>query len=151
MRAAPALELTLQRFGVWRAALATLSAAAAASCTAWLGAGAWTLPVATAAAALSLFATRRAPQRLGWDGEGWQLATAVAPAGEPLAGTLRAMIDLDGFLLLRFEAADSRAVHWLPVQRRGHEAAWHALRCAVYSSRPAAASAPPDEFPPPPA
>jgi len=33
-------------------------------------------------------------------------------------------------------AASDAAVTWLPVQRRGLQAHWHALRCAVYSPRP---------------
>ena len=45
-------------------------------------------------------------------------------------------IDLGSFLLLSLVGADAgacRSGRWLPVQRRGLELQWHALRCAVYS------------------
>jgi hypothetical protein len=41
-------------------------------------------------------------------------------------------------MLLRFTPDAPARMTWLPVQRRGLEAQWHALRCAVYSPRPAA-------------
>jgi hypothetical protein len=149
MRAAPALQLTLERFSAWRTSVALLCAAAAASIAAWLQAGPWTAVAAALAAGVSLPLTRRVPCRLSWDGERWRLGAAGAPLDELPCGTLRVMIDVGGFLLLRFEAEGARAMQWLPVQRSGLEASWHALRCAVYSPRPAASSVPPDDPSPP--
>ena len=149
MRAAPALQLTLESFGAWRTAVALLWAAAAASVAAWLGAGPWTAVAALTAAAASVATTRRSARRLLWDGERWRVGPTDAPADELASGTPRVMIDLGMFMLLRFEPDDAPAVEWLPLQRRGLEASWHALRCAVYSPRPAAASVPADDPPPP--
>jgi hypothetical protein len=149
MRAAPALQLTLERFSAWRMSVALLCAAATAAMAAWLGAGPWTAVAATLAAGASLPLTQRAPRRLSWDGVRWRLGAVATPVDELPSGTLSVMIDLGAFLLLRFEADEMRALQWLPVQRNGLEASWHALRCALYSSRPAAASASPDDAPPP--
>ena len=74
---------------------------------------------------------------LRWDGLAWHLG----PIGDAAtAGELQVVLDLGPWMLLRFGATlpDARArTLWLPVQRRGLEAEWHALRCAVYSPRPA--------------
>ena len=157
MRAAPALQLTLEHFRAWRLVLALLRGAAAGAVAAWIAlrfdvltAPGWAVAAAALVAAWSGAATCLAPRRLSWDGERWRVGLAAADFDEAPAGTLRVMLDLGIFLLLRFEPDDNaHAVEWLPAQRRGHEASWHALRCAVYSSRPAAASAPPDDPPPP--
>jgi len=50
-------------------------------------------------------------------------------------------VDLGAFLLLRL-VEQRRTIVWLPVQRRGVESQWHALRCAAYSPLPLAARAP---------
>ncbi len=45
-------------------------------------------------------------------------------------------VDLGSFLLLTLAGTgdgERRSRRWLPVQRRGLENDWHALRCAVYS------------------
>jgi len=41
-------------------------------------------------------------------------------------------IDAGSWMLLCFIPEGQRRPRWLPVQRIGHEAAWHALRCTVY-------------------
>ena len=41
-------------------------------------------------------------------------------------------------VLTRLHGSNRLARRWLPVQRRGLEADWHALRCAVYSPPPVA-------------
>ena len=74
---------------------------------------------------------------LRWDGLVWHLGP-IGDAATP--GELHVAIDLGPWMLLRFSASlpDARArTSWLPVQRRGLEAEWHALRCAVYSPRTA--------------
>ena len=45
--------------------------------------------------------------------------------------------------------AGQPVVDWLPLQRAGLEAHWHAFRCAVYSPRSSQASASVDASPPP--
>jgi hypothetical protein len=51
------------------------------------------------------------------------------------------MIDLGSWLLVVFESSTSAVERvWLPLQRRGLEGEWHALRCALYAI-PAASDA----------
>ena len=162
MRTSPAIDVTLSRFGVWRCAIAVVAAAALAAVWAWWAA--WAAlnaaqPPPTSTAVLATLVTlslvivglaavlSRVPcTALRWDGQGWSLQrvpglrTDHTAAGEPVAGEIIVAIDLGLWMLLRFEPAlrgtRLRCV-WLPVQRRGIETQWHALRCAVYSPRPA--------------
>jgi hypothetical protein len=91
-----------------------------------------TLVVAAAllmlACAVSLW--RVPAQSLRWDGGVWQL--------DGVPGELKAAIDLGPWMLLNFTPEMSGGTSWLPIQRRGLETQWHALRCAVYSPRPVA-------------
>jgi hypothetical protein len=150
MHGSPSCAISVGRFGVWRAAVGTVAAAALASLAAWLfasplGEDAWVRAGVAAAAlatlALAVSLWRVSPVRLVWDGVGWSVAPASG--AEPAAsGTLDVAVDLGGFLLLRFVPAGRSgpaAVRWIPVGRAGLEREWHAFRCAVYSPRPAAA------------
>jgi hypothetical protein len=79
--------------------------------------------------------------RLRWDGQCWFYGAASADGPELAPTELTVAVDLGGWMLLRLQADGgasrwSRTL-WLPAQRRGHETHWHALRCAVYSPRPA--------------
>jgi hypothetical protein len=65
----------------------------------------------------------------------------ASDAGLRRCGTLEVAMDLGSFLLLRL-VDERRRSAWLPVQRRGLEAQWHALRCAVYAPAPRAAGEP---------
>ena len=149
MRAAPAVSLTIRPSAAWRAALAVLAAAAVVSTVLW----AWrrgdvVSGAAAAAVAVLALQTLRAARRrpafgLRWDGQSWWLAEPDAPAhrGEPRQGEVELALDLGAWLLLSFRPQVSgRAARrrWLPLQRAGLEADWHALRCALYSPRPAA-------------
>jgi hypothetical protein len=149
MRAAPAFQVSLRRFAIWRAAVLTLYVLGAAATLAWLVTRerpvAWGL-VAMALLALAALAVaaralwRIAPADLRWDGLVWHLAR---PNRDALQGTLSVAIDLGSWMLLRFApssgtGARATAAIWLPVQRRGIEAQWHALRCAVHSPHPVA-------------
>src|SRR5436190_14220848 len=92
---------------------------------------------------------------LRWDGRQWWLArvapgrSAAAEVDDATPGDIEVALDLGGWMLLRFRPqsplpskprfrlrspafAHARST-WLPVQRLGLEAHWHALRCAVYS------------------
>ena len=77
---------------------------------------------------------------LRWDGSFWHLGPPGTEGDEPAAGQVDVAVDLGAWMLLRFTRETStpgRSVTWLPTQRWGLEAQWHALRCAVYSPRPA--------------
>lgn len=129
--------------------------AATAALSAWaLGHLAWPVwpatPVGLAVAAGWAVAVGAAPAgALAWDGQAWRLDEEV--------GALRAMIDLDGLLLLRFAPAGRgwRARRWLLLRRpaadQGRAAAWHGLRAALYSRPPAATPGAPPDSPGPPA
>ena len=137
MRASPACQVTLQHFGVWRAAVLGLSLSGAASVAGWLAGreAAMSTPlvaamlVAVPALAALVWSLLRTPARsLRWDGQAWHL--------DAIPGDVAVVIDLGPWMLLRFTAAEPDQITWLPVQRRGIDAQWHALRCAVYSPRP---------------
>jgi hypothetical protein len=146
MRAAPAFKVSLRRFGAWRAAVWAGVACVWASSFAWAvtqdgpASRAMTLPMAIlagwAAWRLGRSLARQPPTDLRWDGQLWWLARSDT---DPVAGRLSVAIDLGPWMLLRFlpnrVASRSRAI-WLPVQRRGLEADWHALRCSVHSPVP---------------
>ena len=149
MRAAPALQVSLQRFGVWRGAVWGLAALAFITLAAWvitherpheplIEVGVWVSAALAAAAIAALAAStaRMPPLDLRWDGRAWHLGPV---RGDRVPGDLSVAIDLGAWMLLRFTAsvpARPRVV-WLPLQRWGIESQWHALRCAVYSPRPA--------------
>ena len=145
MRAAPAFQISLHRFGLWRGAVLALASIALAVLAAWLmtleapfGIVGW-LATATSVALLAALAASvmRTPSvSLRWDGRAWSLGTSI---GDPESGELSVAIDLGAWMLLRFTpAVPARArVVWLPVQRLGIESQWHALRCSAYSPHPA--------------
>jgi hypothetical protein len=147
MRASPPIEISLNRYGWWHAAVAALVGATAAAVSAWLLAAAaqrsgWevALVVACASIAIVLAAStaRTSPVVLRWDGATWRVAqgAGAGTAQRVLEGALQVSIDLGPWMLLRFSAASQGRVPivvWLPVQRTGLEASWHALRCAVHA------------------
>jgi len=122
MRASPPCQVSLRRFGVWRAAVAALTLAGAAAMVGWLvgreppvSSGLTTL---VALAVLSMFALAaslwRMPARsLRWDGQAWQL--------DAVPGELKVAIDLGPWMLLNFTPDASARASWLPVQRLGLE------------------------------
>jgi hypothetical protein len=149
MRASPAFQVVLDRFGMWQAAVFTAVLAGALVMLAWLASEQPSLSVASrwgiAGIALGLLLRGAAAARvravsLRWDGQLWHLGPPGSAGHEPDSGPLHVAIDLGPWMLLRLEPAastwGSRSI-WLPAQRHGLEAHWHALRCAVYSPRPA--------------
>jgi len=150
MRASPAFRIRIRRQGLWRVAVGALLVATVSVQIAWLVARladaslaetlAWTVMdaalVAAAAGALRVEAAD-----LLWDTHRWRLAPAGAEGEAAVAGRLTIALDLGAWMLLRFDADEDagapRRRRWLPVQRRGLEPQWHALRCAVYCARPA--------------
>ncbi len=148
MRASPAFQVSIRHFGVWQGAVGLLLAAAVAATATWLATSdrhvGRTLFWASALVSITLVAIAArhllcVPASLRWDGQQWHLGRLAERGDEPLTGTLQVLIDLGPWLLLRFvsDGMNGRVcAPWLPVQRQGLEAHWHALRCAVYSSRP---------------
>ena len=148
MRASPAFQVVLRRFGVWRAAVFVTALSGVLVMAAWLMSQAPSAPAivrwAAAVAGLAILAwgvsaARVRPVSLRWDGRLWHLGTPDSVGHEPASGELQVALDFGPWMLLRFEpmAATWRTrATWLPVQRRGLEPQWHALRCAVYSPRP---------------
>ena len=151
MRERVFFELRLSRFGVWRVAIWLVAGAAIAAVAAWavamldsqpeagrtlVMAVAVGLLLATGGLAISL---ARVEGGLLTCSDG--LWTFVPDSGQARTGMLQVAVDLGAFLLLRL-VEPRRTIVWLPVQRRGVEAQWHALRCAAYSPPPLAASAP---------
>jgi hypothetical protein len=148
MRASPAFQVVLDRFGVWRWAVFGSALLGAGVMAAWLVLQAASLPalilwpaaaLATGVLASGLGAARVLPVSLRWDGQCWHIGPPGSAGNEPIAGALCVLIDLGPWMLLRFEPVDStwcNRATWLPVQRRGLETQWHALRCAVHSPRP---------------
>lgn len=148
MRASPAFQVVLDRFGVWRMAVLVPALAGGVVMGAWLVSSPPSVSIASrgsaAVAALVLLlvgarAASVAPVSLRWDGQLWHLGPPASAGHEPASGALHVALDFGPWMLLRFEPAEStwrtRAT-WLPAQRRGLESRWHALRCAVYSPRP---------------
>lgn len=135
MQAPPAFSVAVSRFGVWRGLCLTVSLAAASAAVAWSWSLRDTLPLAISVLLLAgpaLWPVVRPPRpfHLRWDTQAWLLDAAP--------GRVSVALDAGGWMLLRFVPEGRWGARWLPVQRRGHESAWHALRCTVYSARPPA-------------
>jgi hypothetical protein len=152
MRERPSCVIELRRFGVWRAAILVVALLAMAAMAGWGG-----LAVANPTADSALIAIVAALLALA--SAGLALSLMSVPAGTLAAaagvwtftfdrggieriesGSLVVALDLGAFLLLiltRRHGSNRLARRWLPVQRRGLETEWHALRCAAYSPPPA--------------
>ena len=151
MRESVFFELRLRRSGVWQGAVWLVAGAATAAVAAWAVAMLDSQPesgrglVLAVAAGLALATIGVALSLARVDGGLLTCSDGVwafAPdAGARRTGTLEVAMDLGAFLLLRL-VERRRTIAWLPIQRRGVETQWHALRCAVYSPPPLAAGAP---------
>jgi hypothetical protein len=136
--------MTVCHFGIWRFAVALSVVVASAVVGSWALQAMLTFPywvwgtvavLAMLVVAASVQAWRLRPMALRWDTQCWSVHTG----GAPRVGRITVCLDLGGWMLLRFTPDDATLLHrgaWLPVQRRGHEAHWHALRCTVYCARP---------------
>ena len=150
MRSAPTLQISVTRYGIWRTFVLLLAGSACASLIVW-----WWLqpaPVArsvSAVAAIGVLASlacaaglwRARPSALRWDRQHWHL---VCGSAAEQTGELAVAIDLGAWMLVRFapeSAAGGPSRRWRPawiaLQRRGLEAHWPTLRCALYSARAA--------------
>jgi hypothetical protein len=153
MRASPAFQVNLQHFTLWRAAVAALAVMAFACNLAWCASGTearsvavWLISnsIAMWLAVAAVRAAQSSPFSLRWDTLDWRLGPMSSVGEEPTAGQLTVVMDLGSWMLLRFVQTEPavqryrlRPQRCLAVQRKGLEPRWHALRCAVYSSRPA--------------
>ena len=149
MRAAPAFQISLTRFGVWRSGIAGLGLLGLVVLGAWWVASerrAWvdgtSLVAAFAIVALACSLLRVPPVALNWDGQTWWIRSPDHAVDAARIGHLQVLVDLGPWMLLRFmpDGASPRQAIWLPAQARGIESQWHALRCAVHA--PHAARAP---------
>ena len=153
MRTSLSCNVSVRHFGVWRVAVWLLALLSVASLAAWVVSGLdlWSTGamVAAAVAALAVLwlaasLARVSPATLRLQESRWTFAQDLPPGAEMTELTqVDVAIDLGSFMLLSFRPvlASGRcgSRRWLPAQRRGHEHDWHALRCAVYSTRPAPA------------
>ena len=148
MAGAPPLEIRIDRHGAWQAVVGLLVALSCAAMLAWwiaqpAPAPRWVDAVAVAACLGALacgagLVRARPGCTLRWDRQRWWFAR---PAKDARSGDLGVAIDLGAWMLLRFVPHDGRAWRdaiWIPVQRRGLEAGWHGLRCAVHAPRSSA-------------
>ena len=129
MRHAPPVQVRSQGAG-WRLAQAGLVAVAAAAFSAWLLLhaewAAW--PAAPAALAAGLLVWRALPcdpVALAWDGQAWQ--------ADGVVGEVDVMLDMAGFLLVRFRPVPAVRARWIALSQRDTGVAEHALRVALYA------------------
>ena len=153
MHSAPAVTVTGDDGGRWRRAVHLSCLGVAAVALAWTAlalhhgqAGLATLLYAAATLAGTTLAWRSVaapPASLHWDGAQWWWAASTArPQPEQMAGQIQVSVDAGRWLLLRFTATSARRspwrlrpTRWLAVAAAEQPGAWHALRCAVYSSQ----------------
>ena len=145
MRAAPAVRITAVPSPASRRLVAPLASSAGVALSWWAGGWlGWSLPAAAAVTAgVALFAwigagaaLPRRPVTLDWSGRQWTLLSPPAAAED---GEIDVAMDFGPWLLLRFRTVRApRRSRWIALQRAGLEPHWHALRCALYSPRPAA-------------
>ena len=145
MRACPPIEVRLHHDGQWRGFVLTVLASNCAVVATWLFTAeadvalkASVVVAALIASVAALPLALRSDRTLRWTGQRWQLIDAGRDRAPAQDGEMSVALDLGSWMLLRFTASgvSPSVVIWLPVQRRGLEAGWHGLRCALYASRP---------------
>ena len=145
MQAASAVQVTIQRFGVWNMALGLAGATLVAVTTAWLvnrsdDLPGWSSALLIAAVLAGLLGAadllRRRPITLRWDTQRWHLTDPHRGSSDIEVSEMRVVLDLGAWMLLKFRAdAPPHRLRggWIPVQQLGIEAHWASLRCAVYA------------------
>ena len=137
MSNAPPVQVRSHGVG-WRLLQSLLFALSAAALVAWAllhaERSAWPAgPAALMAGVLAWRLLRAAPVDLAWDGAAW-LADGVA-------GQADLMLDVAGFMLVRWRPLPAGPARWVPLSRRDTGAADHALRVALYARAPVAPDA----------
>ena len=148
MHASPPFQMIVRHFGIWRAGVTLLVALAATVVAVWALQAldrylVWVVVacalLAVSSSMLLAHAWRLRAMTLRWDSQRWQLFAGDAGGREQApSGSMMVAIDLGAWMLLHFkpdEASMLQCGTWLPVQQRGHQADWHALRCTVYCAR----------------
>ena len=151
MRAISSCVVELRRFELWRFAVGAVASIAVATMLAWGGLALANRTADSAAIAFTAAAAVLASLLAAASAMRVQAGTLASLSGawtftferdgiERIeSGELAVAFDAGAFLLLvltRVQGSNRLARRWLPVQRRGLEAEWHALRCAVYSPPP---------------
>lgn len=153
-RSAPAVQVLVSHFEFWTRGVAVLVLASATSLVAWfveaaigstpltelalVSAGA----VSFLALAVALLSFRCRAVSLRWDGRFWHAGPIDRVGSEPWSVHVAVRIDLGHWMLLEMcsDQTEFPPIHtWLPLQRQGMESKWHALRCALFAARNAAA------------
>jgi hypothetical protein len=150
MGALPEVQVTIRDDSVWRAGVLLLTACVIGVLCAWaadssrarnLGTTWLALSLVPAAACLGMSLWRAFPVALKFTGSTWLVWRADRAHEAPIQGDVQVSLDLGAWMLLRFipvaQAKGARS-RWLPVHSSSLAPQWHALRCALYSSRPAA-------------
>lgn len=150
MGALPEVQVTIRDHSVWRAAALLLTASVIGVLCAWAAQSwraqnlvtAWlALLLVPAAAGLGASLWRAFPVALKFTGSTWIVWRADRAHEAPVQGHVQVSLDLGAWMLLRFipvaEATGARP-RWLPVHSSSLAPQWHALRCALYTSRPSA-------------
>jgi hypothetical protein len=99
--------------------------------------GGWAVSAAVAAGAVGALLGARSLHaqrwRLHWRSGAWWMLPAEEPDALGAQGRALAMIDLGGWMLLRFSPDGSRCHRWFVVRRSVLGAAdWHAMRAALH-------------------
>ena len=149
MHASPPFQMIVRHFGIWRVGVTLLVALATIVVAGWAtqalerhAVWVWAAVVLLALSSTLLLTQvwRLRAMSLRWDSQRWQLAISNAAGHEEApSGCLTVSVDLGAWMLLHFKPDHATVLQrgtWLPVQRRGHEADWHVLRCTVYCARP---------------
>nr|WP_316640599.1 hypothetical protein [uncultured Roseateles sp.] len=143
MRHPPAFQAEAASGRAWCLAWALLVTLASASVLAWL-LQRMNLPVALLllAAPLGLLAGWRLHRQptlsLRWDGQTWLLGPASSRGSEARQGSLRPMLDLGEWMLLRFADCPERRFgqgrSYLALSRADMPQQWPLLRLTLYSA-----------------
>jgi hypothetical protein len=135
MHVAPPVRVSLGRSWGWIAFCAVCSGSAVANLAGWMllrvetgTALAWLLGALAAVLTAAVAARESVPGDLTWNGERWQWAGRE--------GSARVMVDLHGWMLLRFDPTKGPR-RWIAASRRSSSGGWAALRAALYSPSPA--------------
>jgi hypothetical protein len=142
-RTAPPVHVLVDRFAVWNTAVLILGVMASLTWLAWavsLGTWqglAWFLLAVVVGASL-WWSLRPSAVSLRWDGERWWLGQPSTAGTEPWPVQTMVCMDLGAWVLLQLRAHPDgpelpRRFRWLPLQRQGLQAQWHALRCALFA------------------